>query len=134
MATPREIPDELWEEIQKLIPPRPDRSKGGRKPVDDRVLFNGMFFILRTGAAWRDMPEKYGPWSTVYDRFREWRDAQVFEQLWAKCLHYYEEKYGIIWEWQSSDGAYVRSPLGGKRERPQPHRPSQARNERSRAG
>lgn len=134
MTTPREIPDELWEEIQKLIPPRPDRSKGGRTPANDRVLFNGMFFILRTGAAWREMPEKYGPWSTVYDRFREWRDAKVFEQLWAKCLHYYEEKYGIIWEWQSGDGTYVRSPLGGKRERPQPHRPSQARNERSRAG
>ena len=121
MTAPREISDELWEEIQKLIPPRPDRSKGGRKPADDRVLFNGMFFILRTGAAWRDMPKEYGPWSTVYDRFREWRDAEVFEQLWAKCLRYYEEKYGIIWEWQSADGTYVRSPLGGKRQRPQPH-------------
>ena len=134
MTAPREISDELWEEIQKLIPPRPDRSKRDRKPADDRALFNGMFFILRTGAAWRDMPKEYGPWSTVYDRFREWRDAEVFEQLWAKCLHYYEKKYGIIWEWQIGDGAYVRSPLGGKRERPQPHRPSQARDERSRAG
>ena len=134
MRSPREIPNELWEEIEKLIPPRPDRSKGGRKPADDRMLLGGMFFILRTGAAWRDMPEKYGPWSTVYDRFREWRDAQVFERLWAKCLHYYQEKYGIVWAWQSGDGTYVRSPLGGKRERPQPNRSSQARNERSRAG
>ena len=124
MTPPRKIPDELWEELQKLIPPRPDWSKGGRKPADDRMLFDGMFFILRTGAAWREMPEKYGPWSTVYDRFREWRDAQVFERLWARCLHYYQEKYGIVWAWQSGDGTYVRSPLGGKRERPQPNRPS----------
>jgi putative transposase len=120
MKPPREIPDELWEEIQKIIPPRPDRSKGGRKPADDRVLFNGIFFVLRTGAAWREMPEKYGPWTTVYDRFREWRDAKVFEQLWAKCLRYYEQKHGIIWEWQSSDGTYVRSPLGGKENGPNP--------------
>ena len=62
-----------------------------------------MFFILRTGAAWRDMPEKYGPGATVCDRFREWRDAQVCERLWARCLHYYERKYGIIREWQSNE-------------------------------
>ena len=131
MATVRKIPDDLWEELQSIIPSRPDRSKGGRPPADVRLLFDGMFYILRTGAAWREMPDKYGPWSTVYDRFREWRDAKVFEQLWAKCLHYYEQKYGIIWEWQSSDGTYVRSPMGGKRERPQSDRPRQARNERS---
>jgi len=99
MKPPREIPDELWEEIQEIIPPRPDRSNGGRKPADDRVLFNGIFFVLRTDAAWREMPEKYGPWTTVYDRFREWRNAKVFEQLWAKRLRYNEQKHGIIWEW-----------------------------------
>jgi transposase len=64
------------------------------------------------------MPEKYGPWTTVYDRFRGWRNAKVFEQLLAKCLRYYEQKHGIIWEWQSHDGTYVRSPLGEKRKRP----------------
>ena len=122
MATLRDIPDDLWEELQRILPPRPDRSKGGRQPADDRKLFNGLFYILRSGAAWREMPPQYGPWSTVYDRFREWRDARVFEQLWAKCLHYYERKHGIIWEWQSADGTYVRSPLGGKRQRPQPDR------------
>lgn len=99
MATLRDISDELWAELQKVIPPRPDRSKGGRTPADDRKLFNGLFYILRTGAAWREMPQQYGPWSTVYDRFRAWRAAKVFEQLWAKCLHYYEQEHGIIWEW-----------------------------------
>lgn len=120
MATIRETPDELWKEIQKLIPPRPDRSKGGLKPAYDRMLFNGMIFILRKCVAWRDMPEKHGTCSTVYDRFREWRNAQVFEQLRAKCLHYYEEKYGIICEWQSSECTHVRAPLGEKRTVPTP--------------
>jgi transposase len=115
MATLREVPDDLWEEIEKIIPPRPSREKGGRPPADDRVLFNGIFYILRTGAAWREMPKEYGPWQTVYDRFREWRDAGVFEDLWRKCLHHYDDLHGIDWEWQSGDGAYARSPLGGKR-------------------
>lgn len=121
MATLREVPDDLWNEIEKIIPPRPPRDKGGRPPADDRVLFNGIFYILRTGAAWREMPEKYGPWQTVYDRFAEWKRTQVFEQVWARCLHHYDDLHGIEWEWQSSDGTYVRSPLGGKRYRPQPN-------------
>jgi putative transposase len=120
MPTSREIPDKLWAEIEKVIPPRPSRAKGGRPPADDRKLFNGIFFILRTGAPWRDMPEKYGPWQTVYDRFAEWRDAKVFEQIWAKCLRYYDHRQEIEWEWQSEDGTYVRSPLGGKDNGPNP--------------
>lgn len=115
MKTLRKTPDDLWAQMEPLIPPRPDRSRGGRPPANDRQLFDGMFYILRTGAAWREMPPEYGPWTTVYDRFREWRDAQVFERLWAKCLHYYEAKYGLQWDWQSGDGTYVRSPLGGKK-------------------
>lgn len=90
MKTLRKTPDDLWAQREPLIPPRPDRSKGGRPPANDRQLFDGLFYLLRTGAAWREMPPEYGPWTTVYDRFREWRDAQVFARLWAKCLPYYE--------------------------------------------
>ena len=95
MTTIREVPDDLWNEIEKLIPPRPPRDKGGRPPANDRVLFNGMFYILRTGAAWREMPDKYGPWQTVYDRFAEWKRAKVFEQVWAICLHHYDSTLSI---------------------------------------
>ena len=115
MTTLRNTPDDLWAEMEPLIPARPDRRQGGRPPANDRQLFDGMFYLLRTGAAWRDMPAEYGPWATVYDRFREWRAAKVFERLWAKCLHYYHAKYGLQWDWQSADGTYVRSPLGGKK-------------------
>lgn len=120
MSTLRELPDDLWNEIEKLIPPRPPRSRGGRKPADDRTLLNGIFFILRSGAAWRDMPEKYGPWSTVYGRFWEWRNAEVFEDIWRICLRHYDERHGIEWGWQSGDGTYVRSPLGGPDNGPNP--------------
>ncbi len=112
MSTIREIPDDLWNEIEPLIPTRPPRSNGGRKPADDRLLFNGIFFILRAGAAWREMPKAYGRWSTVYGRFREWRNAKVFEDFWRIALNYYDQQQGIEWEWQSADGTYARSPLG----------------------
>lgn len=53
MKTLRKTPDDLWAEIEPLIPPRPERSKGGRPPVNDHQLFDGLFYLLRTGAAWR---------------------------------------------------------------------------------
>jgi putative transposase len=120
MSTLRELPDDPWNEIEKLIPPRPPRSQGGRKPADDRLLLNGIFFVLRSGAAWRDVPEKYGPWSSVYGRFWEWRNAQVFADIWRVCLHHYDAAHGIVWAWQSGDGTYVRSPLGGPANGPTP--------------
>ena len=74
---------------------------------------NGIFYVLRGEIAWRERPAQFGPWTTVYTRFWEWRNAQVFEAIWHVCLQYYEERYGLDWEWQSSDGTYVRAPLGG---------------------
>ena len=134
MPTPRKIPDELWAEIEELLPPRPSREKGGRPPVEDRHLLDAMLYVLWTGIPWRAMPEKFGKWQTVYDRFAEWRRAGVFEDIWRRCLHLYDAKHGIGFDWQAADGTYVRSPLGGKRERSKPDRSSQTRDERPPSG
>jgi transposase len=120
MTTLREIPDELWQRIEPKIPVRPQRTKGGRKPADNRIMLNGIFYVLRGGIAWREMPEKYGPWSTVYTRFRQWRNEHFFADIWRVCLQYYDDQHGIDWEWQSCDGAYARSPLGGPDNGPNP--------------
>lgn len=96
--------------------------------MDDRKLLDGMLYVLWTGCPWRALPrQEFGPWQTVYDRFAEWRQAGIFERLWARCLHLYEGKHGIDWAWQSADGTFVRAPVGGKRGWPQSHRPRQAR-------
>ena len=124
MPTPRKVPDDLWAEFETLIPPAPPRDKGGRPRADDRTLLDGMLYILWTGAPWRAMPVEFGPWQTVYDRFAEWEEAQVFEALWNRCLYLYEQAHGIEWHWQAGDGTYVRSPLGGKRMRAQSDRQS----------
>jgi len=85
-------------------------------------LLDAMLYVLWGGIPWRAMPKEFGPWQTVYDRFAEWRRAGVFEDLFRRCLHLYEAKHGIAFDWQAADGTYVRSPLGGKRQRPQPDR------------
>lgn len=65
-----EITDEQWEQICSLFP----IAKTGRPPKDNRLMFNAILWIARSGSAWRDLPERYGSWKTVYSRFCKWRD------------------------------------------------------------
>lgn len=128
MPTPRKVPDDLWPELEQLLPAPPSPAKGGRTRTDDRKLLEGMLHVLWTGCSWRALSrQELGPWQTVYDRFAEWKRAGLFEQTWARCLHLYDKQHGIDWEWQAADGTYVRAPQGGKRDRPQSHRPRQSR-------
>lgn len=65
-----EISDEQWNQIKDKFP----IAKTGRPPIDNRIIFNAILWIARSGAAWRDLPERFGSWKTVYSRFCKWRD------------------------------------------------------------
>ncbi|NWB89453.1 IS5 family transposase [Pseudomonas gingeri] len=92
MAKRYELPDEYWELVADLfIEPR----RGGRPRADDRLMLNGILWVLCSGAAWRDMPERFGPWSTVYQRFRDWRNRGTFDQM-LKRLHIKLNEQGLI--------------------------------------
>lgn len=75
-----ELTDEEWERIRKYFPERAAGQKG-RPRNDDRKILNGVLWITRSGAAWRDLPERYGPWSTVYNRFAQWQEEGLFEKI-----------------------------------------------------
>lgn len=62
--------------VEPMIPRKEART--GRPPMDRRVMLNGILWVLATGAAWRDLPERFGPWQTVYDYFANWRRDGVF--------------------------------------------------------
>jgi transposase len=66
-----------WKVIQPLLPNKPR----GVSRVDDRRVLNGIFYILRSGSPWADVPERYGPPTTVYNRFNRWRKAGVWDRL-----------------------------------------------------
>src|SRR5688572_22045947 len=74
-----ELTDAQWERLAPLLPPQ--RPATGRPAKDHRTVLNGVLWVLRTGAPWRDLPERYGPWQTVYSRFRRWRRAGIWERL-----------------------------------------------------
>lgn len=66
-----------WRVIEPLLPNKPR----GVLRVDDRRVLNGIFWVLRSGAPWRDLPERYGPHTTCYNRFSRWRKAGVWDRL-----------------------------------------------------
>ena len=82
MSNPRryELTDEEWEKIKDLLPPEVT-GKRGRPSKDNRTMFNAMVWLARSGAAWRDLPERYGPWQTVYSRFRKMLDDEVLDNI-----------------------------------------------------
>ena len=59
----------------------PTKHAGGRPPKDDRIMVSGIFFVLRTGLPWRDLPKEFGPWSSVYTRFRRWSQAKLWSKM-----------------------------------------------------
>lgn len=88
-----ELSDAQWDLVVRLLP---NEAKGfGRPRRDDRTLMNGMFWMLNSGASWRDLPERYGPWQTVYDRFRHWQKQGVLERIFEQLRLKLDEK-GLI--------------------------------------
>ncbi|MGN2364008.1 IS5 family transposase [Streptomyces luridiscabiei] len=69
-----ELTDREWELLAPLIP----RAVRGRPRAEDRRIINGMVYKIRTGISWRDLPERYGSWQTVYTRFRRYAIDGVF--------------------------------------------------------
>jgi len=100
-----DLSDEQWGLIEGLFP---KQGRGG-KWNDHRVVFDGVLWVLRTGAPWRDLPERYGKWPSVYDRFNRWRKDGTFDRI-LRALRIRLDKAGHIdWDLWCVDGTSVRA-------------------------
>jgi len=79
MPRRHEISDSSWERIKDLLPS--ENIGEGRPSKPNRMILNGMLWIAKTGSPWRDLPERFGPWQTVYSRFRLWCKNDAFLKL-----------------------------------------------------
>lgn len=76
-----DITDEQWESVEPYLDTKPKGSKG-RPPKDSRLMLNGILWILKTGAPWRDLPRnEFGPWQTVYKRFAKWASLSLWDEI-----------------------------------------------------
>jgi len=72
-----ELSDHEWATIRPMLP---NKTRGVPR-VDDRRVLNGIFWVLRSGAPWRDLPNAFGPYTTCYNRFVRWRRAGVWSRI-----------------------------------------------------
>lgn len=72
-----DLDDKEWGIIQPMLP----GGVRGKARVDDRKVLNGIFYVLRTGCPWRDLPERYGPYTTVYNRFNRWAKRGIWDKI-----------------------------------------------------
>ena len=110
------LPDELWHEIEPLLPPpAPPSPKGGRPPVDDRDALRGILFVLKTGIPWQALPaEAFGvSGSSCWRRFDEWTKAGVWPELHGRLLNRLGRCGGVNLDRVVVDSQSVRAVKGG---------------------
>lgn len=100
-----ELTDEAFERIEPLLPKQED----GGQWKDHRTVLNGMFWILNSGAQWRDLPERYGKWQTVYDRYRRWTRERLFDRILHRLHVELDDDGRIDWDVFDVDGTNVRA-------------------------
>ena len=111
------VSDELWKQIEPLLPPVPPPSpKGGRPPVENREALKGIVFVLRTGIPWQALPKEMncGSGSTCWRRFTLWTQLEVWSKLHALLLTALGKAGAVHLERAVIDSASVRAVFGGR--------------------
>ncbi|WP_373292916.1 IS5 family transposase [Mangrovihabitans endophyticus] len=115
------IEDELWDRIEPLLPPWPDRAPGPRL-VPDRQCLQGILFVLCTGIGWEDLPQElgFGSGMTCWRRLKRWTEAGVFDQLHHMLLADLNTAARIDWSRAAIDGSHIDTKKGGAATGPSP--------------
>lgn len=100
------LTDDQWELIKGFFPP-PART--GRPPVNRRNVVDGILWILRTGAPWRDLPEEFGRWGTVWDLFQKWNRDGTLDRILRSLQSAHADVGEIDEELWCVDGTVVRA-------------------------
>lgn len=91
-----EIPDALWERIKPILEEFWPRKRTGRPPADWREILNGIIFRMRSGCQWDQLPERFGPKSTMHDWFQRWNRTGIMAKIMAVLIEECDEPEGAI--------------------------------------
>jgi transposase len=86
------LSDEQWERIRRFLP---DKRTGPESTRGDRLFIDAVLYRAKTGVAWRDLPERFGPWKSVYNRFSNWAKRGVWARIF-KALQFEVDETGTI--------------------------------------
>ena len=90
----RELTDAQWARIEKLVPGK--EGDKGRHGADNRLFVDAVLWIARTGSPWRDLPDEFGNWNSVFQRFRRWAKKDVWESLFKALIENPDFEYLIV--------------------------------------
>ncbi len=94
MAKRYELSDGQWERVKDLLPGK--AGDPGRTGRDNRQFVNGVLWVLRSGAHWHDLPDRYGKWKTVHTRFSRWAKAGVWERVFEALIRDRDNQYLML--------------------------------------
>jgi transposase len=109
----RFINNDQWKLLEPLLPKARRSRKGGRPAIDNRQVLEGILWVLRTGARWQDMPDRYPSASTCWRRLRLWEEHGVWLDVWRKFLSMLDEKGALDWQEAFIDGSFAPAKKGG---------------------
>mgnify|MGYP002065527290 FL=1 len=109
----RFINDDQWKLLEPLLPKQKRNPKGGRPAIHNREVLEGILWVLRTGARWKDLPERYPSASTCWRRLRLWEEQGVWLDVWRKFLSMLDEKGALDWQEAFIDGSFAPAKKGG---------------------
>ena len=107
MTRRHELTDDQWAALAPHLPPQ--RAATGRPAKDHRTVVEAVLWRLRTGAPWRDLPARFGPWQSAYTRFRRWRRAGVWDWALAALQAEADARGELDWSLHFVDGTVVRA-------------------------
>jgi transposase len=108
-----ELTDEQWEKIAPLLPVPRASLWGGPKPIPNRPCFEGILWILRTGARWQDWPKTYPSPSPCWRRLRDWEEQDVWLKVWRAFLGQLDAQGQRDWSEAFADGSFAPAKTGG---------------------
>ena len=118
---PWDVSDGLWERVEPLLPKRERRFRyPGRKPLDDRLVLQGVLFVLHTGIGWEHLPQElgFGCGMTAWRRLRDWHDAGVWERLHELLLAELHAAGEIDWSRAVTDSSHLQAKKGSPKRVP----------------
>jgi transposase len=101
-----ELTEAEWARLAPLLPPR---APTGRPARDHRPIVNALLWLARTGAPWRDLPERYGPWRTVATRFYRWTGSGLWQRILAALQQHADARGRLDWSLHMLDGTSIRA-------------------------
>ena len=111
--TKRVLTDAHWERIAPLLPEHPRSPKGGRPWADDRECLEGILWLLRTGARWRDIPVDLPSGSTCWRRLRDWAGEEILQNIHTILIEELDDLGKVDLDELLSDATFIRAKKGG---------------------